>query len=204
MEQRLFHSSCLLRCWVAFSALTLGGRKNMRPIKNLIDEVLAQLSVCRGADNLHMVHLMLLPPHHLCFRKSRTVYPSGTDIPGLSQNKRPLNDYACMHGCVVCVSVLKHKLTLLSCLKNTRCVRDISYVVSSVLRNDVRPVGSFSWLRSLLSVFRLHHIYVAYRCGLLLLTCGVVCRSLCVFICVCDVTMRYPCLLYTSPSPRDS
>ena len=46
----------------------------------------------RGADDLHMVQLMLLPPHHLLLQlKSRMVYPSGTGLPRLSWKKRPLN-----------------------------------------------------------------------------------------------------------------
>ena len=45
------------------------------------------ISLELGANDLHMVQLMPLPPHHLCFRKSRMVYPSGTDLAGLSWKK---------------------------------------------------------------------------------------------------------------------
>ena len=34
----------------------------------------------QSANDLHMVQLMPLPPHHVCFRKSRMVYPSGTGL----------------------------------------------------------------------------------------------------------------------------
>ena len=47
-----------------------------------IDRKCAGVVVCleRGANDLHIVQLMPLPPHHLCFWKSRMVYPSGTDL----------------------------------------------------------------------------------------------------------------------------
>jgi len=54
----------------AFSALTLlvGCQEGHVAHKNLIDEVLAWLS--SGAKcSLHMVQLMPLPPHHVCFSK---------------------------------------------------------------------------------------------------------------------------------------
>ena len=34
----------------------------------------------RGANDLHMVWLRPLPPHHLCFRKIQNGYPSGTGL----------------------------------------------------------------------------------------------------------------------------
>ena len=65
--------------------MLLVGRQEGHPArKNLSDEVLAAgMAICleRGANDLHMVRLMPLPPHHLCFRKSRMVYPSGTGLP---------------------------------------------------------------------------------------------------------------------------
>jgi len=39
------------------------------PVKNLSDEMLAWLSVCRSANGLHMVQLMPLPPIISCFIK---------------------------------------------------------------------------------------------------------------------------------------
>ena len=49
----------------------------------------ASVVIClqRDANDLHMVQLMLLQPHHICFRKSRMVYPAYPGCPG----KKPLN-----------------------------------------------------------------------------------------------------------------
>ena len=49
----------------------------------------------RGANDLHMVQLM--PPHRLCFRKSRVLYPSVTSVPGLSWKKTLLIIILCEH-----------------------------------------------------------------------------------------------------------
>ena len=56
---------------LAFSALTLlvGCQEGHPAWKNLIDEVLAWLSSGASANRLHMVQLMPLPPHHVCFSK---------------------------------------------------------------------------------------------------------------------------------------
>jgi len=50
--------SVLQRCW-------LGGRKSIRPVKT--DWWGTDVVICleRGANDLHMVQLMPLPPHHL-------------------------------------------------------------------------------------------------------------------------------------------
>jgi len=56
---RSFLPSVLWRCW-------LGGRKGIQPVKNLAwwgTDIVICLE--RGANDLHMVHLMPLPPHHL-------------------------------------------------------------------------------------------------------------------------------------------
>ena len=76
IHRPLFNGHCLGE--PAFSALTLlVGRQEGHPArKNSSDEVLK-----RSANDLHMVRLMPMPPHHLCFRKSRMVYPSGTGLP---------------------------------------------------------------------------------------------------------------------------
>jgi len=68
-------------CW-------LDGRKSIWPVKKL-QWGGAGVVIClkRGANDLHMVQLLPLPPCHLCFRKSRMVYPSGTGLPGLSWKK---------------------------------------------------------------------------------------------------------------------
>ena len=54
---------------MAFSALLLlvGCQEGHPARKNLTDEVLVWLS--SGANSLHMVHVMPLPPHHVCFSK---------------------------------------------------------------------------------------------------------------------------------------
>jgi len=56
---------------VAFSALTLlvGCQEGHPAHKNLTDELPAWLSsgAKRSANGLHMVQLMPLPPHHVCF-----------------------------------------------------------------------------------------------------------------------------------------
>jgi len=62
MEHRCFH--------VAFSALTLlvGHQEEHLAFKKLSNEVLAYLCVWtleRGADDLHMIQLMPLTPHHV-------------------------------------------------------------------------------------------------------------------------------------------
>ena len=75
------------------STLLVGQQEGHPARKNLSDEVLAWLSVCSEVQNdLHMAQLMPLPTNHLCFRKSRMVYPGTAGSPG----KRPLNDCVCV------------------------------------------------------------------------------------------------------------
>ena len=50
--------SVLWRCW-------LGGRKGIRPVKNWVLGYGMFISTERGANDLHMVQLMPLSPHHL-------------------------------------------------------------------------------------------------------------------------------------------
>jgi len=55
---------------IAFIALTLLVRKSIQSVKKLNDVVLAWLSVWskmlkQDANDLHVVQLMTLPPHHL-------------------------------------------------------------------------------------------------------------------------------------------
>jgi len=51
--------SVLLHCW-------LDVRKSNRPVKNKSDEGAdVVISLERGAKDLHMVHLMPRPPHHV-------------------------------------------------------------------------------------------------------------------------------------------
>ena len=54
----LLSSLCLQCCW-------LGGRKGIRPVKTEWWGNGVVICLERGADDLHMVHLMPLPPHHL-------------------------------------------------------------------------------------------------------------------------------------------
>ena len=62
---------------LAFSALTLltGCQEGHQARKNLIDKVLVWLSSERSANSLHMVQLMPLPPHHVCFSKIQNGLP---------------------------------------------------------------------------------------------------------------------------------
>jgi len=59
---------CILLCIFSFSALTLlvSGRKGIRPVKEL-EWWGTGVVICleRGANDLHIVHLMPLPPRHL-------------------------------------------------------------------------------------------------------------------------------------------
>ena len=71
-ERRLTLPSLLWHCW-------LGGRKSIWGMISCLE--------CSCANDL----LMPLPPH-LCFSKSRMVYPSGTGLPRLP---RPLNKCCC-------------------------------------------------------------------------------------------------------------
>ena len=76
----------LLRCW-------LGGRKSIRPVKSLSDEMLAWvIYLQQGAYNLHMVRLMTLPPRCLCFRKIQNGLSFWYHLPWFSWKKRLLND----------------------------------------------------------------------------------------------------------------
>jgi len=73
--------SVLWHCW-------LGGRKGIRPVK-ITDWWGTGMVIWldRGANDLHMVQLMPLPPHHLCPVKSRMVYLSGAGLPRLFWKK---------------------------------------------------------------------------------------------------------------------
>jgi len=70
---------------LAFSALTLlvGCQEEHPARKNLTDEVMALYLLSeRSADSLHMVQLMPLVTHHVCFSKIQNGYPSGTASQG--------------------------------------------------------------------------------------------------------------------------
>jgi len=70
----------------------LGGRKSIRPVKNLSDEVLMWLSVWSEVQNdLHIVQLMLLPPSSFASVKSRMVLPFWFYLTQVVLKKRPLN-----------------------------------------------------------------------------------------------------------------
>ena len=83
---------CFDVCW-------LGGMKSIRPVKNM-EWWGAGMVVCleRGANDLHMVQLMPLPPRHLLLQQNPEWFillvPAYPGCPG----KRPLN---------VCVCVLR-------------------------------------------------------------------------------------------------
>jgi len=62
----IFHVNLSLPVSVpVFSALLVGRQEEHLPCKKLSNEVLAWFSLERDANDLHMVQLMPLPPHHL-------------------------------------------------------------------------------------------------------------------------------------------
>jgi len=74
-------SSVLWHCW-------LGVRKSMRPVK--IDWWGADVVICleRGANDMHMVQLMPLPPHHfLLYWNLDWFNISGAGLPRLSRKR---------------------------------------------------------------------------------------------------------------------
>jgi len=56
--KRIILPTVLWHCW-------LGGRKGIRPVKAEWWGTGVVICLDRGADGLHMVQLMPLPPHHL-------------------------------------------------------------------------------------------------------------------------------------------
>ena len=81
--------SVLWRCW-------LGGRKGIRPIKNLSDEMLAWFCLEQSANDLHMVWLMPMPTNHLCFSKIQNGLSFWYWPTQVVLEKRPLNDCVCV------------------------------------------------------------------------------------------------------------
>jgi len=74
--------SVLWRCW-------LGGRKRIQPVKTEWWGAGVVICLERGANDLHMIQLMPLPPRSssLAPVKSRMVYLSGAGLPRLSWKK---------------------------------------------------------------------------------------------------------------------
>jgi len=77
---------------IAFSALImLVGRQEKHPVcKKLSDERGASMDICllRGANDLHMVQLMPLPPHYLFLHQNTEwFYLSGASLSRLSWNE---------------------------------------------------------------------------------------------------------------------
>ena len=84
---QFFVPSVLWRCW-------FGVRKSNRPVKSWVIRCLRGY-LEQGANDLHMVQLMPLPPHHLLLHQNPNWFTlSGAGLPRLSWEKRPLN------GCV--------------------------------------------------------------------------------------------------------
>ena len=80
--------SVLWCCW-------LGGRKGIQPVKNIDMEWWgAGMVICleRGANDLHMVQLMPLPPHHLLLQQNPEWFillvPAYPGCPGKKAVKR--------------------------------------------------------------------------------------------------------------------
>ena len=102
-QSSLFHSvypSVLWRCW-------LGGRKGIRPVINM-EWWGAGVVLCleRGANDLHMVQLMPLPPHHLLLQQNPEWFillvPAYPGCPG----KRLLKVCVCVFHSVVSWEIL--------------------------------------------------------------------------------------------------
>ena len=81
---------------IAFCGLALlaGWQEEHPACKSLSDEVLAWLDVWtleRDTNDLHMVQLMPLPPHHLCFRDIQNGLSFWYRPTRVVVEKRPLN-----------------------------------------------------------------------------------------------------------------
>jgi len=91
----VFVPSVLWHCW-------LSNRKSIWPVKTEWRSVGVVIRPKRGADCLHMVHLMPLPSPNLiisCSLKSRLVLPFWYRLTQVVLEKRPLN------GCSGCLSL---------------------------------------------------------------------------------------------------
>jgi len=77
-------------------SIWLGGRKGIRPVKNLSDGMLVWLSFW---SEVHLAHLMLLPLSVYCFSKSRLVLVSAH--PGNPEQ----NPQGCKNGCACVCSI---------------------------------------------------------------------------------------------------
>ena len=91
---RIHQPSVIWRCW-------LGGRKGIWPVKKL-EWWGAGMVICleQSANDLHMVQLMPLPPHHLCFSKIQNGLSFWYWPTQVVLEKRPLNDCVCLCVCV--------------------------------------------------------------------------------------------------------
>ena len=67
LKVRLFLAHLLGHSCLSALTLLVGSQKEHPARKNLTDEVLSWLE--RSANSFHMVQLMPVPPHHLCFSK---------------------------------------------------------------------------------------------------------------------------------------
>ena len=91
--------SVLWHCW-------LGARKGIWPVKNMEWWDAGRMVVCllRGANDLHMVQLMPLPPHHLLLQQNPEWFiilvPAYPGCPGKKAVK-------CLCVCVFCLNFLE-------------------------------------------------------------------------------------------------
>ena len=80
--------SVLWRCWS-------GSRKSIRPVKTEWWDTSVVICLERDANDLHMVQLMPLPPHHLLLQKKSEWFTSLVPAyPGCLSGKRPLNGHS--------------------------------------------------------------------------------------------------------------
>ena len=104
-------------CW-------LGGRNGIRPVKNM-EWWGACVAICleRGANDLHMVQLMPLSPHHLLLQQNPECFillvPAYPGCPG----KSPLNDYVRVFVILVTVSNMGWRNTeVIVCSLSAACI----------------------------------------------------------------------------------
>jgi len=79
-----FRPSVLWRCW-------LGGRKGIRPVKTEWWGAGVVIHLERGANDLHMVQLMPLPPHHLLLQQNPEWFTFLVPAHPRCSGKMPLN-----------------------------------------------------------------------------------------------------------------
>ena len=128
--------SVLWHCWLGF-------RKNIQPIKIEWWGIGVVICLEYGANDLHMVQLMPLPPIISCFSKIQNGLPCWcrlTQVVGLPRLscKRPLNGWVCVCVCVNCVWVCvwycieTAKLRIMQTMRHDSPDRDSSFLMPKI------------------------------------------------------------------------